>query len=297
MRPARRGTRCCALPPARRCAPRPSRSRSSTSRSAPRGARPARPRLADAVGRGERSSRQGPPTRCRAGSRRPSRCLPSWATERASATEPRRRRSRRASCRTRIARAATLLRRRRRTPRSAPRRRRTARASDRQNAYPSCSPSDRMSTVTKYVPADGYTVSPALMSPAESRSRFSRSSSPSALIRSSGRRSPTAIAGWNGASVHVGEELLRSADRPHERGRRADPPDLPPRARERLAAGGDRDDTVAHAGQRGEWDVRTVEHDVLVHLVGDRDEVVLEAERGDDLELVTRQHLARGVVR
>src|SRR6478736_7480187 len=55
-----------------------------------------------------------------------------------------------------------------------------------------------MSTVTKYVPADGYTVSPALISPADSRSRFSRSSSPRALIRSSGNRRPTAIAGWNG---------------------------------------------------------------------------------------------------
>ncbi len=40
-----------------------------------------------------------------------------------------------------------------------------------------------------------------------------------------------------------------------------------------------------------------VEHEVLVHLVGDRDQVVLHAQPRDELELLDREDLAGGVVR
>ena len=55
---------------------------------------------------------------------------------------------------------------------------------------------------------------------------------------------------------------------------------------------------LAHAGQRGHRDVLgTVEHEVLVHLVGEHQQIVLDREVGDELHLVAGEHAARGVVR
>ena len=76
-----------------------------------------------------------------------------------------------------------------------------------------------------------------------------------------------------------------------------DPADLPPGERERLAARRDGEGALAHPGQRRERDVLALEHEVLVHLVGHRDEVVLDAELRDHLELGAREHLAGRVVR
>src|SRR5436190_19861647 len=55
-----------------------------------------------------------------------------------------------------------------------------------------------MSTVRKYVPADGNTVRPAAASPADSRSRFSSRSAATRRNTDPGSRSPVAIAYWNG---------------------------------------------------------------------------------------------------
>ena len=86
---------------------------------APRSRRPRR-----SSGRGGRSWRRGPPTRCRAGSRRPA----TRSSRTPSPVARRPRRAPRAACRTRSApgggRSVTC----RRTPRSGSRRRRTARA-------------------------------------------------------------------------------------------------------------------------------------------------------------------------
>ena len=96
--------------------------------------------------------------------------------------------------------------------------------------------------------------------------------------------------------VHVGEELLDRAHRGDQLGGPAHPADLPPGERERLAARRDRERALAHPGQRRERDVLALEHEVLVDLVGHRDEVVLDAELRDHLELGAREHLAGRVV-
>ena len=54
---------------------------------------------------------------------------------------------------------------------------------------------------------------------------------------------------------------------------------------------------IGHAGQRRQRHVLALEHDVLVDVVGERDDVELHAQRGDELELVAAEHLAGRVVR
>ena len=76
-----------------------------------------------------------------------------------------------------------------------------------------------------------------------------------------------------------------------------DPADLPAGEAERLAGRADRERALGHAGERAQRSVLAVEHEVLVDLVGDRDEVVLDAHACDRLELVGGEHLAGGVVR
>ena len=53
----------------------------------------------------------------------------------------------------------------------------------------------------------------------------------------------------------------------------------------------------AMPGQRRERDVLALEDDVLVDVVGEGDDIELDAQRGDELELVAREHLAGRVVR
>ena len=73
------------------------------------------------------------------------------------------------------------------------------------------------------------------------------------------------------------------------------PSDLPAGERERLAGRGDRDVRSAMP-ERRQRDVLTVEHEVLVDLVGDGEDVALDADAGDGLELVAAEHLPGGVV-
>jgi hypothetical protein len=54
---------------------------------------------------------------------------------------------------------------------------------------------------------------------------------------------------------------------------------------------------LAHAGERRDRHVLAVEHQVLVDLVGDHEQVALDGERGDGGQLVAGEDRARGVVR
>jgi hypothetical protein len=103
--------------------------------------------------------------------------------------------------------------------------------------------------------------------------------------------------GLERCSVHIGEELLGGAHGRHQIGWAADPADLPSREAEGLAGRADREGALGHPRERGERPVLTVEDEVLVHLVGDRDEIPLDAEARDRPELGGREDLAGGVVR
>ena len=98
-------------------------------------------------------------------------------------------------------------------------------------------------------------------------------------------------------TAHEGEELLGRAHRGHEFGRPAGPADLPAGEREDLAGRRDRQRPFGHPRQGRERDVLTVEHEVLVDLVGDGDHVVLAAQLGDQRQLLAGEDLAGGVVR
>ena len=80
-------------------------------------------------------------------------------------------------------------------------------------------------------------------------------------------------------------------------GRGDHPAHAPACHRVRLRHRVDRDGPVGHAGQRGERDVLALEHDVLVDVVGERKQVVLQAEVRDEFELVAPENLAGRVVR
>ena len=100
-----------------------------------------------------------------------------------------------------------------------------------------------------------------------------------------------------GGRAGVGEELLGRPHRGDQRRGRGHPAHLPAGEGEGLAARGDRQRALAHAGQRGQRDVGAVEDEVLVDLVGHRQQVVGAAQGGDLRQLVGREHLARRVVR
>ena len=59
----------------------------------------------------------------------------------------------------------------------------------------------------------------------------------------------------------------------------------------------DRDGPLGHPGEARERDVLTLEHDVLVDVVGEGERVELDAQAGDQIELGAREHLAGRVVR
>ncbi len=78
----------------------------------------------------------------------------------------------------------------------------------------------------------------------------------------------------------------------------AGPADLPAGEGERLAVAGDRDRPLGHAGQGGQGDVGApVVDEVLVDLVGDGEEIPLDADPGDGLELLAAEDPAGRVVR
>lgn len=97
--------------------------------------------------------------------------------------------------------------------------------------------------------------------------------------------------------AHIGQILLRRADR-RDQGRGAgDPADLPSRERVRLARRRDGDGALAHSGQRRDGAVGAFVDQVFVHLVGDHEQVVFDGESGDGTPLVIGQDHAGGVVR
>jgi hypothetical protein len=74
-------------------------------------------------------------------------------------------------------------------------------------------------------------------------------------------------------------------------------PTFQPVKREGLAGRRDGDGPIGHAGVRRQRPVLTVEHDVLVDLVGHGQQVTLDAELCNRRQLAIVQHHARGVVR
>ena len=76
-----------------------------------------------------------------------------------------------------------------------------------------------------------------------------------------------------------------------------DPADPPSGHRERLARARDRHGPLGHPLQRRDRDVLAFVADVLVDLVGDRDDVVLAAEPRDRFELGPGEHTACRIVR
>ena len=100
-----------------------------------------------------------------------------------------------------------------------------------------------------------------------------------------------------GRTRGIGEELLGGTDGGDQRRRTGRPPHLPPGERERLAARGDRQRALGHAGQGGQGHVGPLEDEMLIDLVGHRQDVVGAAEFGDQGELGVGEDLARRIVR
>lgn len=67
------------------------------------------------------------------------------------------------------------------------------------------------------------------------------------------------------------------------------PANLPPRQREGLSKGVERDRPIVHVGQLGDGDVPgAIVEEAVVDFVGEDEGVVLDGEIGDDLELTAR---------
>jgi hypothetical protein len=95
-----------------------------------------------------------------------------------------------------------------------------------------------------------------------------------------------------------GQEVVHLADAGGERRRRHRPADAPAGHAEGLRHAVDRHRAIGHPLDRHQRHVAgAVVDDVLVDLVGDRDDVPRAAEGGDRLELVAAEDLAGGVVR
>ena len=203
---------------------------------------------------------------------------------------PARRAGRRRACRRPSARASGRRRGRpgRRRPSSGWRRPRSARAGPRQNSW-ALRPGATGGDVGRGEVGGG--------GPEDRRSRgrpgrrrAGRAWPPSSVARRRAWRRREAEAVRDGelerGRAGVGQELL---GRPHggdQRRRAAHPAHLPAGEGERLAARGDGQRALAHAGQGGQRDVRAVEDQVLVDLVGHRQEVVGPAQGGDLRQLV-----------
>ena len=95
-----------------------------------------------------------------------------------------------------------------------------------------------------------------------------------------------------------GDEVVGAADTDRELRRRHRVADAPAGDGVGLRDPRDGDRAVGHAGQRRDRRVAVaVVDDVLVDLVGDREQVVLETHLRDRLQLGPREHLAGGIVR
>ena len=147
------------------------------------------------------------------------------------------------------------------------------------------------------MPAVGSVRKPTSRSPAASRSRFACQRPGQRARLLVGHRHAHRRGVLERRAAGEGQELL---DRAHARDqvrRPAGPADLPAGQGMRLAQrrGGHR--ALGHPGQRGQGHVRAVVDQVLVHLVGHRDQVVAAADRGQQLQLVALEHPPGGVVR
>ena len=94
-----------------------------------------------------------------------------------------------------------------------------------------------------------------------------------------------------------GQEVVHLADGAgfvRRRDRIAEPPAS---AAERLRKTGDRDRALAHAGKGRKQVVLSRIQDVLVDLIGERPDVVLNAQVGDEGQLLAREDVARRIVR
>src|SRR5580704_6807759 len=128
----------------------------------------------------------------------------------------------------------------------------------RQNSMPSCSPSLRMSVVTKYVPCGSYTSKPMSRRPGRNTSRWAQViAEPGVVLVGQGERLGHCV--LERAAADVSKELLGRLYRGHQLGRRLDPADLPASERERLARRADRHRPLAHAGEPGDRQVLAVE--------------------------------------
>ena len=147
------------------------------------------------------------------------------------------------------------------------------------------------------MPSGRRTPSPSAASPSQSRSRrFSRL----------GRQRPRPVrlvvepvrdGRLQGSARGEGQPLRGRQDRPHQLGRARRPADLPAGDAVALAGARQGQRPLEHARQRGERHVLVVvEGEVLVHLVGDHDEVVLDRHVGDRLQLLAGEHGAGRVV-
>src|SRR5262245_47089856 len=93
------------------------------------------------------------------------------------------------------------------------------------------------------------------------------------------------------------DEVVSAPDADRQLRRRHRVANAPAGDRVRLGDAGDRDRALGHARQRGDGRVaEPVVDDVLVDLVGDRQEIVLQAEIGNGLQLALREDLARRVI-
>ena len=104
--------------------------------------------------------------------------------------------------------------------------------------------------------------------------------------------------GLEGRGDGVVQELVGGLCAVHKLPRTGGPPDLPPREGVGLSSAGQGEGALPHAGKTGKGQVHgVVEDQVLVHLVGEDDQVVLDAHSCDDLQLLPGEDLPRGVHR
>ncbi len=89
-----------------------------------------------------------------------------------------------------------------------------------------------------------------------------------------------------------GQEIVYLADRVRHFQRSDDPTHSPPGYAEGLRSPADGDRSVSHLRQRGDGDVISLETDMLVDLIGNRDCIVSNAQLSDGLQLRSGQYSA-----
>ena len=156
------------------------------------------------------------------------------------------------------------------------------------------------SALTKYVPCGGATVKPAPVEPAHRCGRaWPRARAANAAYQPSPSRSAAAPAYWNGVAPAKVRNCLAARTAATSGAGPVAQPTFQPVTLNVLPSEEIVSVRSRHPGQRGERDVlEPVEHEVLVDLVGDRDQVVLAARASAiALQLGAVEHAAGRVVR